>query len=213
MSSEETEKKKQVIGQYGEFQLAMVLHTKGWQVHRSFIDEGIDFVITKYWCEHCRQTSNQLIKTSTYKNRKRKVVTNLCEQCEKQDLIILSRYLQVKTSEGVACNANPDIRNFSFHPKIRYILGDDIFYVWIAVFIDNTEGQESSTALLHFYIFNTKDVIKFDNLDLPTYQDTDNQKIVLRINRDGEVLNQSKRVNFNYNCFKDFYNNFNSLDF
>lgn len=24
----------------------------GWQVHRAYIDEGIDFVATRYWCEN-----------------------------------------------------------------------------------------------------------------------------------------------------------------
>jgi hypothetical protein len=51
------EKKKQVIGLYGEMQLAMILHEKGWQVHRSYIDEGIDFVITKYFCKCCNKFS------------------------------------------------------------------------------------------------------------------------------------------------------------
>ncbi|MDR0676694.1 MAG: hypothetical protein LBF97_06610 [Elusimicrobiota bacterium] len=53
------DKKKQVIGLYGEMQLAIRLHERGWQVHRSYIDEGIDFVITKYFCTDCRQFSTQ----------------------------------------------------------------------------------------------------------------------------------------------------------
>ena len=32
------EKKKQVIGPYGEMQLAMELHSLGWQVHRGYIE-------------------------------------------------------------------------------------------------------------------------------------------------------------------------------
>lgn len=58
----EEEKKKQVIGLYGEMQLAMKLHSNGWQVHRSYIDEGIDFVISKYYCKTCGRFSNQLIR-------------------------------------------------------------------------------------------------------------------------------------------------------
>lgn len=45
----EIEKKKLVIGLYGEMQLSMKLHQLGWQVHRSYIDEGIDFVISRYY--------------------------------------------------------------------------------------------------------------------------------------------------------------------
>ena len=36
------EKKKQVIGLYGEMRLSMELHDLGWQVHRAYIDEGIN---------------------------------------------------------------------------------------------------------------------------------------------------------------------------
>ncbi len=49
MNDLDNEKKKQVIGLYGEMQLAMELHARGWQVHRAYIDEGIDFSITKYF--------------------------------------------------------------------------------------------------------------------------------------------------------------------
>ena len=52
------EKKKQVIGLYGEMQLAMRLHSYKWQVHRSYIDEDIDFVISKYYCKKCKKFSN-----------------------------------------------------------------------------------------------------------------------------------------------------------
>ena len=48
MKKSTEDKKKLVIGLYGEMHLAMLLHEKGWQVHRSYIDESIDFVITKY---------------------------------------------------------------------------------------------------------------------------------------------------------------------
>lgn len=58
MSEIEDEKKKQVIGLYGEMQLAMRLYNNGWQVHRSYIDEGIDFVISKYYCSRCKKFSN-----------------------------------------------------------------------------------------------------------------------------------------------------------
>ena len=62
MSKIDIDKKKQVIGLFGEMQLAMILHERGWQVHRAYIDEGIDFIITKYWCSSCNLYSNQLLR-------------------------------------------------------------------------------------------------------------------------------------------------------
>ena len=41
MSETEEEKKKQVIGLYGEMQVAMRLHANGWQGHRSGIDSTL----------------------------------------------------------------------------------------------------------------------------------------------------------------------------
>lgn len=100
MSETQEDKKKQVIGLYGEMQLAMRLHTNGWQVHRSYIDEGIDFVISKYYCNRCQRFSNQFIRQSKYEGKNAKCVTNLCEFCQSQKLGIITKYLQVKTSEG-----------------------------------------------------------------------------------------------------------------
>ena len=34
--------------------LAMELHQRGWQVYRAYIDETIDFVILKTYCESCK---------------------------------------------------------------------------------------------------------------------------------------------------------------
>lgn len=170
--SEIEEKKKQVIGLYGEMQLAMRLHSYGWQVHRSYIDEGIDFVISKYYCKKCKKFSNQLIRQREYNKKNAKCVTNLCEFCKNEKLDIVTKYLQVKTSEGIETKDN-DIRSFSFHPKIRYDMDNNVFYVWIAVFVDDKNLEQS---LLHYYIFHTKDVEKFDDIALDTYQITDNQK-------------------------------------
>ena len=58
--------KKLVIGLYGEMHLSMILHEMGWQVHRAYIDEGIDFTITKYWCPKCQKYSNQYIIHQKY---------------------------------------------------------------------------------------------------------------------------------------------------
>jgi thiol-disulfide isomerase/thioredoxin len=198
------EKKKLVIGLYGEMRLSMELHELGWQVHRAYIDEGIDFTITKYWCSKCKKYSEQFIRNKKYKGKHKKCVTNLCEHCKRTELDVVSRYLQVKISEGISTDKN-DIRQFSFHPKIRYNMGKEVFYVWIAVF----DTKKEKTC--HFYILNTKDVEKFDNIKLPTYQITDNQKTTLRIRADGAVLNEGKL--YNYSCFNNrFYNNWDALE-
>lgn len=211
MNEIEEDKKKQVIGLYGEMQLAMRLHANGWQVHRSYIDEGIDFVISKYYCKKCQKFSNQLIRQESFKGKNAKCVTNLCEFCKIQRLDIVTKYLQVKTSEGKDKEKNgkiiEDERDFSFHPKIRYDMDKNVFYVWIAVFADNKNIESSK---IHYYIFHSSDVEKFDNIALPTYQITDNQKTTLCINVDGKVLNQGKK--YNYECFKEFHNNFALLE-
>lgn len=209
--TENEDKKKLVIGLYGEMQLAMMLHEKGWQVHRSYIDEGIDFVITKYFCKQCNKYTNQYIRNEEYEGKTKKCVTNLCEICKTDNLKIISRYLQVKTSEGKDKSENE--RDFSFHPKIRYDMGNDVFYVWIAVFSKEFLRQKTEqieNPIIHFYIFNTKDVNKFDDITLPTYQITDNQKTTLTINKIGEILNKGKK--YDYSCFTNFHNNFNCLD-
>lgn len=195
------DKKTQVIGLYGEMRLSMELHELGWQVHRAYIDEGIDFVISKYYCRKCNQYSKQWIKHSG----NNKCVTNLCDNCHTTELEVVSRYLQVKTSEGVNYKGKPDIRDFSFHPKIRYNMGDDVFYVWIAVFDTPQEKK------CHFYIFNSKDVSLFDDISLASYQITDNQQTHLYIRDDGVVTN--KGTKYSYDCFnKRFYNDWNCLE-
>lgn len=198
------EKKKLVIGLYGEMRLSMALHDIGWQVHRAYIDEGIDFVITRYWCPKCKKYSEQYIRKSTYSNSSAKCVTNLCEHCKETELTVISRYLQVKTSEGIETETD-NVRKFSFHPKIRYDMGNEMFYVWIAVFDDNCEKR------CHFYIFNTKDVQRFDNIQLDTYQITDNQKTTLTIRNDGCVLNKGKQ--YDYSIFNNrFYADWGALE-
>ena len=201
------EKKKQVIGLYGEMHLSMQLHELGWQVHRAYIDEGTHFTITKYWCPKCNKYSNQYIRKNKYKGKTAKCVTNLCEHCKETELKVVSRYLQVKTSEGIEVSGDIGHRDFSFHPKIRYDMGDDVFYVWIAVFNDD-KGEKKC----YYYIFNTKDVSKFDNIELDTYQITDNQKTTLRIRKvDGAIINVGKK--YNYNCFNNkFFFDFDCLE-
>ena len=209
MNKLEEEKKNQVIGLFGEMQLAMKLHALGWQVHRSYIDEGIDFVISRYFCKNCKTFSNQLIRQNKYEGKNVKCVTNLCDICGKQKLDIITRYLQVKTSEGKPTKEQ-HIRQFSFHPKIRYDMDKSVFYVWIAVFANAQNEKDLENAKLHFYIFKSDEVHKFDDITLPTYQITDNQKTSLRINIEGEILNKGKK--HSYECFKDFHNNFKVLE-
>ena len=66
------DKKKQVMGLYGEMRLSMELHELGWQVHRAYIDEGIDFTITKYYCRNCHRYSNQYIRYTLRNGKKEK---------------------------------------------------------------------------------------------------------------------------------------------
>lgn len=201
------DKKKQVIGLYGEMRLSMELHELGWQVHRAYIDEGIDFTITKYYCPVCRKYSNQYIRYTVRNEKKVKCVTNLCEHCQETELEVISRYLQVKTSEGIKTEKD-DVRKFSFHPKIRYNMGSEVFYVWIAIFDDTKEKK------CHFYILNTKDVEKFDNIKLDTYQITDNQKTELPIRTNGEVIKKGAvSTGYDYSVFNTrFYNDFGALE-
>ena len=201
------EKKKQVIGLYGEMRLSMELHELGWQVHRAYIDEGIDFTITKYYCKVCKKYSNQYIRYTTRNGKTVKCVTNLCEHCKKTELEVISRYLQVKTSEGIKTEKD-DVRKFSFHPKIRYNMGKEVFYIWIAIFDDTKEKK------CHFYILNTKDVEIFDNIKLDTYQITDNQKTELPIRNNGEVLKKgTASTGYDYSVFNTrFYNDFGALE-
>lgn len=205
------EKKKQVIGLYGEMQLAMKLHSLGWQVHRGYIDEGIDFVISKYYCKVCKKFSTQFIRQESWQGQKAKCVTNLCEFCKKTKLDIVTKYLQVKTSEGKPIYNKgvmiENVRNFSFHPKIRYDIDNCVFYVWIAVFAENENLEQS---IIHYYIFHSSDVSRFDDMSLPTYQITDNQKTTLRINKQGKILNNGKK--YSYDCFKEFHNDFEILE-
>jgi len=114
---------------------------------------------------------------------------------------MLIRFIQVKTSEGIR-NGNPDIRKYSFHPKIRYHLADGrVYYAWIQVWDDDH---------VNFYISHTSAVEHFDDLELATYQITDNQKTTLRISKDGKIHAQSR--NYDYSVFERALNNFEVFD-
>ena len=194
---------KRVVGLYGEMRLAMELHQRGWQVYRAYIDETIDFTIMKSYCDVCKDFRDALRRVQTYKGRKRTTVTNLCERCESDSLRVIARFVQVKTSEGIRKPSKPEERTYSFHPKLRYHLADGrVFYVWIQVWDPDN---------VSYFIFKTEDVAKFDNLELDSYQITDNQKTNLRIDREGNVLNQG-RLFPTAEVFAEFHNDFDILD-
>ena len=221
MPSEEREAEKRVIGLYGEMRLAMELHKRGWQVYRAYIDEKFDFVIMKSFCEKCAKFTKPLRRKAPYNpshaqalpqpndnSAIRTTVTNLCEECESNSLRMLVRFIQVKTSEGIPKQSRSEeelVKEYSFHPKIRYHLADGrVFYVWIQVWDEDH---------VNYYIFKTEDVEKFDDLSLPSYQITDNQKINLRINRKGKVLTKSRKYSYDYNqIFENFKDNFELFD-
>lgn len=87
-------------------------------------------------------------------------------------------------------------------------MGSEVFYVWIAIFDDTKEKK------CHFYILNTKDVEKFDNIKLDTYQITDNQKTELPIRTNGEVIKKGAvSTGYDYSVFNTrFYNDFGALE-
>lgn len=102
---------------------------------------------------------------------------------------------------GVSVNSKE--RKYSFHAKLRSNVDNRSFYVWIAF--------KSMGASPNYYIFNHKEISKFDDLSLGSYQRTDNQKTTLRIDEEGDVLNKGKK--HSYECFnKDFKNNFAALE-
>lgn len=206
----EAESDKRVIGLYGEMRLAIELHKRGWQVYSAYIDEKYDFVILKSYCENCQTFKNAWTREGTFINRKGEekkdtTVTPLCETCHQDSLKMLIRFIQVKTSEGIPSKATKlgDVdKRYSFHAKIRYHLADSrVFYAWIQVWDEDN---------VNYYIFKTEDVSLFDDLQIASYQITDNQKTTLRINREGKVLNQGKK--YDYRAFDDFHNNFECLE-
>ena len=202
----ETAKDKRVIGLYGEMRLAMELHRRGWQVYRAYIDETFDFVIMKTYCGMCKDYVEAWKRTDTFINKKDSkqkgtTVTNLCAECHNDSLRMLIRLIQAKTSEGKATKSD-DAKVFSFHPKLRYHLADGrVYYAWIQVWDENN---------VHFYIFHTDEVQRFDDIQLPSYQITDNQKLDFRIDKSGNILTQSK--NRDLSVFKDALDNFDVLD-
>ena len=189
--------KKQVIGIYGEMTLAMELHERGWSVYRAYIDSNIDFVITKYWCNDC----NNFTTPQRKPKKNGEMITDRCQQCAKKEIRLVEKYIQVKTSEG---EQHGKTMSYSFHAKLRHNIDIRSYYVWIAVV------EKEQAKIPHYYIFHHTKVNRFDDLSLPSYQETDNQKTTLRIDDDGNVLNKGRK--HDYSCFKEFHNNFKKLE-
>ena len=222
---EEEDKEKRVIGLYGEMSLAMALHEKGWQVYKAYIDEHIidehiDFIIARYYCTNCKTFSNlekrekkskskkeeTKEKKAIEKKRKKKKTfpTDKCHLCHQKTIKFIVRFLQVKASKGIS-SKKKDIKNYSFHAKLRSNVDKRSFYVWVALI------EEKEKTIAHYYIFHHEEVNKFDNLNLDSYQKTDNQKTDLRIDSSGKIVKKGRK--YNYDCFNDdFYDNFDKFD-
>ena len=211
---------KRVIGIVGETLTALELHQKGWQIYQPIVDDQIDLVVTRYYCKHCQKYFGLFEKPMLNKhrqpimnssNKQKTFISNLCENCQRNDLIFIVRYLQVKTSEGVAQKAkkprHPGAKEYSFHAKLRHNVDPRSFYIWVAI-LDNRKPS--------FYIFRNDEIDKFDDTSLPSYQDSDNQKTTLRIDTTtGQVLNQAKIQGRSYSYFNnpnEFFDNFDKLE-
>ena len=183
---------KKLIGFYGEMELALKLHKEGWQVYRAYIDELIDFVISRYYCLKCRKYTKLLKRKRKYNKKERNCLTNLCSQCKKDKVILKTKFIQVKSSAG---NEKED---FSFHPKLSHMI-KDLYCIWI--FIRNHNNPKKPIKC-DFFVFEGFEIAKIDNINLDCYQITDNQKISLKIDDEGNV--KTKGVWKKLNHFKDF---------
>ncbi len=196
---------KRITGLYGEMCLAMELHRHGWQVYRAYIDEHIDFIIARYYCKKCKRFSKLESRNKIEKGivKKMSFPTDRCALCVTNSLEVVTRFIQVKTSAGKATK-KPDIRDYSFHAKLRSNVDDRAFYAWIAL----VKKDDKYTP--HFYFFHHSEIALFDDLSIPSYQETDNQKTTLRIDDDGVVQNEGRL--YDYGCFNDdFHDNFEKL--
>lgn len=194
---------KRSIGLYGEMCLALELHKREWQVYRAYIDEQIDFIIAKYYCKKCKKFSS-LEKRQHEERKEATFPTNLCASCLTDSLEIAVRFIQAKTSVGVDEGRQDGGHSYSFHAKLRSNVDEKAFYAWIALV------GERKKYIPHFFIFNHTEICKFDDINLKSYQGTDNQKTELPINEHGEVLKEGRK--YDYSCFNDdFHNNFDKL--
>ena len=137
-----------------------------------------------------------------------KAVTNLCNFCQSESLEIMVKFLQVKTSEGID-SKKEGVKDYSFHANLKYHADYRTFYVWIAII----KGDKDNN-IPYYYIFRNDELKKFNNLDLDSYQKTDNQKLTLKIDKNARVLNKGRKSEENkYECFNNnFLNNFDKLE-
>ena len=81
--------------------------------------------------------------------------------------------------------------------------------MWIQVW-------DADTHDINYFIFKTEYVEFFDNLELDTYQITDNQKTELPITKDGKVIKRAKTLpngkRYDYSVLEKFLNNFECLE-
>ena len=200
MGREEFDKK--LIGLYGEMELALRLHKEGWQVYRAYIDELIDFVISRYYCSKCKKYTELFIRKTKWRGKKgtnkkeeiTKCKTNLCHFCKTDSITIKTKFIQVKTSAGINSS-------FSFHPKLSHLI-KDLFCVWISI---KNHDKPDKKMECDFFIFKGLDIPNFDNINLDSYQKTDNQKITLTIDK-GKITTQTKVSKWSE------LNNFQSFD-
>lgn len=198
---------KRIMGLYGEMAFAMRIHLEGWQVYRAYIDENVDFIIARYYCQKCKKFSSQEKRQKENRTGKKLSTTfptNLCSDCKTDSLSFVCRFIQVKTSEGEKLK---NMRKYSFHAKLRSNVDSRTFYTWIAL----KQKSRKNGFTPFFYIFHHSDINRFDNLNLRSYEKTDNQKIELRIDGKGNILNQGRKYNFS--CFNsEFKDNFKVFD-
>ncbi len=212
------ESDKRIVGLYGEMALSMELHKRKWQVYKAYIDENIDFIIARYYCDNCEgftelekreKGTDEQIKERIEKvksgliNKMPTFTTNCCARCKKDKVRITTRFIQVKTSAGEDKGQNN--RHYSFHAKLRSNVGDNSFYAWIAL-----SGERAENWHANFYIFHHTKISLFDDIKIDSYQKTDNQKTTLKFNEDGSI--KTKGVKYDYSCFDKFHNNYEILD-
>ena len=190
---------KRHIGLGGEMHLAMELHSRGWQVYRAYIDSHTDYILTRYWCEDCKKYAEP---EKRFNPKGGSFPTDCCETCLKNKLRFVIRFVQVKTSEGVD-TAQKGVKSYKFHANLRSNIDPRAFYAWVAMI------PRKGILVPHYYIFHHEEINKFNNLDLSSFQKTDNQNIHLAIDKKGNVVTEGSK--YDYNCFKKFHNNFKKL--
>ena len=187
MAGNEREIKKQLIGLYGESELATKLHRLGWQVYRAYIDELIDFVISRYYCTKCKQFTELYIReTKNYTSKQSsepkdvQCRTNLCAKCKEDKVKLVTKFIQVKSSAG-----NKE-QKFSFHPRLSYLI-EDLYCVWI--FLRDIGIEEINKPIrCDFFIFKGLEIADIEkDIGIDSYQKTDNQKIDLKIDDKGNI--------------------------